>query len=679
ILEIGAGTGGTTAKLLPMLQEFSEFIEEYCYTDLSKAFLMHAEENYKPVFPALTTSIFDASKPLAVQSIAGDHYDFAVAANVLHATPNIRETLRNAKATLKNSGILLLNEISGWSLFAHLTFGLLEGWWLYEDAALRLEGSPGLRPVTWKEVLEEEGFESIFFHAQRAHKFGQQIIAAGSDGVVRQRVVENIQPVANVVPKSYKKSITSIRTTVPHVENPARRDNQDGNDSLSTGNVTDQMVEEYVKEVLRKGIAESLKMNSDIIQEDRSFSEYGVDSIIAVQLINLINKRLNTLLQTTVLFDFNNLNQLAAFIVAEHHESIRSSLQENQTRGQPRVPTEVFTGIPPSGTKSRRATNSFAVRKRGRFVKQTIQSLQQEDGSPLKYHRALIEGPGEIEDLTIVESSLRNLQPNEICVSIRAFSLNFGDLLCVRGMYPTMPHYPFTPGFEASGIVIHTGDSVSKVRIGNAVVVGSGESLGAHATAMICDQAQVLMKPSSMSFEDACALPAVSITMIDAFHKAKLQPGESILIQTAAGGTGLIAVQLAKHYGATIYATAGSNQKLDYLQSLEVPFCINYQEKDFEREIHRLTQGRGVDVVINTLSGDAIQKGLNCLAPGGRYIEIAMTALKSAKSIDLSILNNNQSVYTADLRKLGFEDPQRLETYRKEMLSLWQQGVIVPT
>ncbi|MCP4273359.1 MAG: class I SAM-dependent methyltransferase, partial [Gammaproteobacteria bacterium] len=238
ILEIGAGTGGTTAKLLPMLQDFSEFIDEYCYTDLSKAFLMHAEEKYKPEFPALTTSLFDVSEPLAEQSIAGDYYDFVIATNVLHATPNIRETLRNAKATLKNRGILLLNEISKWSLFTHLTFGILEGWWLYEDTVLRLEGSPGLRPEAWEEVLEEEGFELIFFPAQKANKFGQQIIAAGSDGIVRQKIVKNIQPQANVVPKQYQESITPIQN-IAH------------NDLLSSGNVTEQMIQEYVKEVLR--------------------------------------------------------------------------------------------------------------------------------------------------------------------------------------------------------------------------------------------------------------------------------------------------------------------------------------------------------------------------------------------------------------------------------------------
>ena len=111
---------------------------------------MYGEKHFQPQFPALTTAIFDVSKPLNSQSIAANRYDLAIAANVLHATPNIRETLRNAKAALKNQGVLLLNEISAWSLFNHLTFGLLEGWWLYEDKAVRLPGSPGLAPEKWR-------------------------------------------------------------------------------------------------------------------------------------------------------------------------------------------------------------------------------------------------------------------------------------------------------------------------------------------------------------------------------------------------------------------------------------------------------------------------------------------------------------------------------------------------
>ncbi|TMC19494.1 MAG: zinc-binding dehydrogenase [Chloroflexi bacterium] len=152
-----------------------------------------------------------------------------------------------------------------------------------------------------------------------------------------------------------------------------------------------------------------------------------------------------------------------------------------------------------------------------------------------------------------------------------------------------------------------------------------------------------------------------------------------LLIQTATGGTGLIAIQLAKHYGAQIYATAGSQPKLDYLKRLGVPYQINYREMDFAEEIERLTQGRGVDVVINTLPGDAIQKGINCLAPGGRYIEIAMTALKSARMIDLSTLSQNQSFYSVDLRKLALTDLATFKGYCQEMLQLLENGIIAPT
>ena len=138
--------------------------------------------------PYLTTRIFDVEKPIAEQNIQADRYDVVIAANVLHATRNIRQTLRNVKASMRKGGVLLLNELSGKSQFAHLTFGLLEGWWLYEDTGLRIPGSPGLYPETWRRVLNEEGFVSTFFPAEKGHQLGQQIIVAQSDGIVRQKL-----------------------------------------------------------------------------------------------------------------------------------------------------------------------------------------------------------------------------------------------------------------------------------------------------------------------------------------------------------------------------------------------------------------------------------------------------------------------------------------------------------
>ncbi|MEA2892373.1 MAG: polyketide synthase PksR, partial [Bradyrhizobium sp.] len=267
----------------------------------------------------------------------------------------------------------------------------------------------------------------------------------------------------------------------------------------------------------------------------------------------------------------------------------------------------------------------------------------------------------------------------DVRIAVRAFALNFGDLLCVRGLYPTMPPYPFTPGSEISGTVAEVGRNVSSVRPGDSVIALMGEAFGGQAAFVTCREQQLMRKPAALSFEQACAFPVVTMTMVDAFRKARLRKGERILIQTAAGGTGLVAVQMAQHCGAEIFATAGSTEKLDYLAGLGVRQLINYRQIDFETEIKRLTGGRGVDVVINTLSGDALQKGMRCLAAGGRYIEIAMTALRTAKSVDLSVLNDNQSFYSVDLRKLFRGNPACFADYRDETLSLVERGIVTPT
>ncbi|WP_054750036.1 class I SAM-dependent methyltransferase [Ruminiclostridium josui] len=126
----------------------------------------------------MTYKVFNVEQPIDSQGIIGGEYDIVIAANVLHATKNIRETMRNAKAVLKKNGLILLNEISSNNLFSHLTFGLLDGWWMYEDPILRIPGCPGLATETWYRLLEEEGFHSFLRPFEKSLNFLQQIIAA---------------------------------------------------------------------------------------------------------------------------------------------------------------------------------------------------------------------------------------------------------------------------------------------------------------------------------------------------------------------------------------------------------------------------------------------------------------------------------------------------------------------
>jgi len=657
ILEIGAGTGGTSAGIFQRLAPHQRAITEYCYTDLSRAFLMHAEEAYGPSAPYLATRIFNVEQQLAPQRIEAGTYDVVIAANVLHATKQMRTTLRNAKAALKGHGVLLLNELSDNTLFAHLTFGLLEGWWLYEDAELRIPGSPALSPESWRRILANEGFRSILFPASAAHDYGQQIIVAESDGVIRQPRAGEPRAAARTATREPAAVVEArpVEARPPAVAPPAPR--------ASSAEPRRELAD--VSSIIRAAIGQALKIAPGRIQEGVSFSEYGVDSIVGVSLIKEINQRLGLQLPTTTLFDYPTLKSLTKYVTQEPGAAPRSA-QAAQTE-----PSVASVGARSSARSTRRTLAAEAPAKAAR--------VEPVSAGGATYHRVVVSGPGQVDDLEITQSPVPRVGEHEVQIAVAAFSLNFADLLCAKGLYPTMPPYPFTPGVEISGTVVDVGSAVRSVTRGEPVLALMGASLGGHATVVTCHESQVTAIPSGLSLEQACALPVVAITMIDAFHKAQLQPGEKILIQTATGGTGLIAVQLAKHHGAEIYATAGSARKVEYLQRLGVAHAINYVAQDFEQEVDRLTNGQGVDVVINTLSGDAIQKGLNCLGSGGRYIEIAMTALKSARNIDLSVLSDNQTFYSVDLPRLARSRPERLAEYRREMLELVDRGVITAT
>ena len=660
IVEIGAGTGGTSAGLFAQLGAYAEHIEEYCYTDVSPAFLLHARERYAAQAPYLQTRRLDIEHTPVAQGFTLGHYDVAVAANVLHATRDIRRTLRHVKTLLKGNGLLLLNELSAASLFLHLTFGLLEGWWLAEDEAVRIPGTPALSLQGWRDVLAAEGFGAIEAPAEAAHELGQQIIVAISDGLMQ---VQSEKKTPQEEPRVWMPSHKSDAATVAPMPVPAK--------------IAPERHSDQARTAIRASIAQTLKVSEADLEDDQPFSTYGIDSVTGVALINAINLRLGLMLPTTVLFDHASIAQLGAHISAI--SAISPALEE------PSSPTALSVAatlpkleasvekikIIPVGRGRRRHGEAIAA------PPPAVQQSPQNTGS--LYRRVWLERPGTIDDLHIREDRLPPLGAHDVRIAVRAFSLNFGDLLCVKGMYPTQPAYPFTPGFEASGVVVAIGSKVSRVAVGDAVIALAGSTLGAHATALTCAETRVFACPAGLSFEAACALPGVALTMIECFKKAQLKPGERILIQTAAGGVGLIAVQLAKHAGADIYATAGSEAKLDYLASLGVPHRINYQKEDFEAAIQRLTHGQGVDVVINTLPGDAVQKGLNCLAPGGRYIEIAMTALKSARSIDLSGLTDNQVLYSVDLNKLSHGKPAILQESVLEMERLLAEGVISPT
>lgn len=308
ILEIGAGTGATTKAVLAKLAGLEDRIGEYRYTDISRAFLLHAQEKLMPEYPFIQIGIFDVEQPLAGQKIAVGSYDFAIATNVLHATRNIRQTLRNVKACLGTNGLILLNELCDQTLFGHLTFGLLEGWWRHEDPELRIDGTPLLSVESWERVLQTEGFQSPWFPGAIARSLGQQAIVAQSDGLVRQNC------------PSVVKDKDATRT----VESGSR---------VSSINTTDEYNDASFRQkatlFFQQLVAKILRMNPAQIEADEPFQSYGIDSILVVQITGAIQEKFGGI-HSTLLFEVQTLGELVNYFLEYRRSDLIAQLSNNR-------------------------------------------------------------------------------------------------------------------------------------------------------------------------------------------------------------------------------------------------------------------------------------------------------------------------------------------------------------
>jgi len=338
ILEIGAGTGATTAAVLPKLEPYRVHLREYCYSDISKAFLLHAQREYAPGRPFLALKLFDVEQPIAAQGIAAGAYDLAIATNVLHATKNIRRTLANAKAALRKGGLLLLNELNRSALFVHLTFGLLEGWWRYEDGALRLPGCPGLAPETWARVLREEGFPKLLFPAEARHGLGQHIIVAQSDGIVQQEGGEHPAVAGTATADSLSSreraraqgDLKVVRTSDVadslslRERARVREAGREAGPPITSDDVhaiDHELLRDKSTALLKRMVAETLNMSPRQIDSTLSLEEYGIDSILAIRLANAFREVFDQV-SSTLFFEVQTIDALVDHFMTTQRETL---------------------------------------------------------------------------------------------------------------------------------------------------------------------------------------------------------------------------------------------------------------------------------------------------------------------------------------------------------------------
>ena len=270
--------------------------------------------------------------------------------------------------------------------------------------------------------------------------------------------------------------------------------------------------------------------------------------------------------------------------------------------------------------------------------------------------------------------------PGEVTIDVHAAGLNFRDVMWAMGL---LPEEALTDGFagptfglECAGVVRAVGAGVAELAVGDRV---AGFAPAALSTQVTTAAHAVTRIPHDTSFAAAATIPVVFVTAVYALGTlAKLMPGELVLIHAAAGGVGLAAIQYAKHRGAVVIATAGSEVKRAFLRLAGADHVLDSRDLGFADQVRAISGGAGVDVVLNSLSGDAMEQSLSVLKPFGRFLELGKRDFYLNRRIHLRPLRQNISYFAIDVDQLPVQRPDLARALLSEVSTALSEGAIRP-
>lgn len=675
VLEIGAGTGGITKMILPL---FPADRTEYFFTDISFEFMQAASQRFGE-YPFVHFQALDITKDIEKQNLEPGSFDLVIASNVVHSTPDVKHSLTNIQRLLADGGSLVMLEVTQTSIYPDLIFGLTEGWWNFLKDPLQREDC-SLNSEQWLKVFSQSGFAdswAITDILERNDQYPRQHVfitrANNKDHSLEKQ--EKITPGRwlmipdqsgmaeklrrKMIKQGHQVDVLKLSQIADFV--PPKSDELPfcgvlyfaGIDFPELTELNDWELKQCLKDyafslveiVCTLDKASSAKpLGLWLVTAGATQSDKGPLALQQTPLIGLGRvifnefRSLDThIVDVSTNFPLNELNQLLDEINAEPGEL---SEEEIAFRGRKRL-----------------------VRRINRSNKKQMEknSLKQLPACGGEYHLTMGEA-GLFEDLKLRQFPLNEPQPDEITIEVKAASLNFRDVMLATGSLPEPAIkdglFGSDFGLECSGIITKLGSQVNGVKIGDKVMAIARNCFAGKVNAKAGFAVKI---PRSISLQKAAGLPMAYLTAYYSLVKiAGLQHGEKVLIHAAAGGVGIAAVNIARKLGAEIYATA-SKEKHAFLRECGIKHIYDSRSPEFYDCIMRDTQGVGVDVVLNSLSGPLLTQSLKSLAPGGRFIEIGKKDLYQNKWIGLELLADNSSYAVVDIDRLLVQKPQLMQ------------------
>ena len=289
-----------------------------------------------------------------------------------------------------------------------------------------------------------------------------------------------------------------------------------------------------------------------------------------------------------------------------------------------------------------------------------------------------IEKHGDPEVLKLHSMPVPEPGPGEVLIKVAAAGVNRPDMMQRKGLYPPPPGATDVPGLEVSGTVVSVGQNVNEPTINSevcALVTCGGYAEYCLAAASIC-----LPVPEKISLVNAAGIPETFFTVwTNVFKRGQLKAGESLLVHGGSSGIGTTAIQLGKAFGATVYITAGTSDKCEFCNNLGADAAINYREQNFSEEINRLTEGKGVNVILDMVGGPYFPKNIRLLADEGRLVQIALMQGSKAEVDFRSLLLKRVTLTGSTLRPRSVEEKTKIaQALQKNVWPLLESGAIRP-
>lgn len=287
-----------------------------------------------------------------------------------------------------------------------------------------------------------------------------------------------------------------------------------------------------------------------------------------------------------------------------------------------------------------------------------------------------LHSPGGIENLYYKEMERKKPAPNEVEIKVHASALNYKDLLKVVGKISPQitenTYFKDALGMEVSGEITRVGEAVTGYQVGDEVAaLGASGNFKSYITV---GTGPIIHKPKTLSHTEAVILVPYLTVLYGLGMVAHLQKDEKILIHNATGGVGLAAIQYARWKGAEIFATAGTPEKREYLKSIGIEHIMDSRTLKFVKTIEELTDGYGVDVVINAIAGEALYQSFSLLAPYGRFIELGKKDISENNYLPMKVFNRNITFAAIDIDRLLLEREPVIQGLLKDIAKGFQQG-----